>query len=128
MRNGPLIGALVLVCLGAASLAAAGQTPQENTKVTLENKTEGLYTGDLTSQVPKCVKGRDVHVYHDANADGNFTGDFEIGHTRTNKRGEYSVTGNQAPAGDQILAYAYSKTLDDVRCKKGRKIATALSG
>jgi hypothetical protein len=52
-----------------------------------------------------------------------------MGSDKTDKEGEYEVEGNQAPAGDRIVALAKEKTLaDGTVCLAREKKAIALAG
>ena len=114
-----------LALLGAAGVSA--KPDPGGSTVTLQNDQPNSYKGKVESDVPKCERRRLVRVFHDENANHNIDGDdFQIGEDRTNRKGAYAVTGNQAPAGDNLIALATDAVRDHTHCKKALVEATAL--
>ena len=105
--SGPVV-AVLLVAGAFAAIAFAAKTT-----VTLKNPEFGTYTGKANSPSGPCERNRKVTVRHDQDRDGYDRRDYRIGTDRTNRKGAYTVTGNQAPAGDQIAAKVGKRTLDD---------------
>jgi hypothetical protein len=120
--------ALVLI-IGVAAGATASHQIRERSTITLQNKVAGSYSGEVKSQVPKCEKERSVTVYHDEGDDGLDDTDFQIGSAQTNKHGKYKVHGNQAPAGDTVIAVVEEDELSEkLLCKEDDVKIKALSG
>jgi hypothetical protein len=102
--------ALALAAAAALALSTSGLALQGGSgDLTLSNPDPGQYEGKVANSSRKCRKRRSVTVKHDEDKDGYDRGDFTIGSDRTNRRGRYSVTGPQAPSGDQIAAKAKPK-------------------
>ena len=105
MRRALVIVAAAAVCV--ALVPAIASAKKFKTEVTVANSAPGTYTGKVTSTKKNCVSGRVVEVWHDTNGNGQIDGeptDFKIGTATTDSNGDYSVTGNQAPAGDNVIA------------------------
>ena len=122
MKRSHAVMLAVLLAAGAlATIALAASS-----SLTLSNPAFGVYKGKVRSGEDRCEVNRNVTVRHDEDRDGYDRHDFKIGTDKTNGRGVYQVTGNQAPAGDQIAAKVGRKTLGDgTRCKKATATATA---
>ena len=120
-RSHAVILAVLLAAGALATIAFAAAS-----SVSLKNPSYGVYKGKVSSGNDKCEANRKVTVRHDQNRNGYDRSDYKIGTDNTNGKGEYAVTGNQAPAGDQIAARVKKRTLGDgTVCKKATKTATA---
>jgi hypothetical protein len=109
------IGIVVALAATLAAVVAVGGAFGEGNvgggRLTLHNPEYGVYEGNLESEKAGCEKRRRVHVYHDQNKNGYDPSDYHIGSDKTNRKGDYEVNGNQAPAGDQIVARVGPRTL-----------------
>ncbi len=135
MRIGLALGA----ALAAASLATgalahdhhdgAKDEDEVKSKISLSNSEAGVYEGTVSSKRAACRKQRGVKVYHDQNENGVDRSDYRIGKDTTDKKGNYEVNGNQAPAGDDVIAVVSGKVLaDGTLCLDEDKTIAALSG
>lgn len=124
-------GIVVALAVGLmAGLLATGAVAVEDeyvkSKLTLENTEPNTYEGSVESRLAACEKRRYVDVFHDKNKNGIDRTDYFIGEARTNKKGDYVVTGSQAPVGDQIIARVEGRKLDSgMRC--GSKVVKAIA-
>jgi hypothetical protein len=122
-------GAVVALCavliggtIAAAASAGVESGKRLNTTLTLENSLPGQYEGLLSSKRAACEASRRVAVFHDENDNGLDPSDYRIGSDKSNANGEYEVHGNQAPAGDTIIAKVSRKKLKDGTVCKGKKV------
>jgi hypothetical protein len=122
-----LVGAATAVLCVTAATAIADRNAG-NTKVSLKNKEVSIFEGHVTAKAAACEKRRVVSVYHDENNDASPMGDFEIGSDVTSNAGLYVISGNQPEAGDQVLAEVGPRDAGDIRCKRAKVTAIALSG
>jgi hypothetical protein len=104
---------LVAVLSAAVALADKGNDGKEPSKISLFNPGTGVYGGAVDSDDEACERKRTVKVFHDQNRNGIDKTDYEIGDDRTDREGEYEVVGNQAPAGDKIVARVEKRKLKD---------------
>jgi hypothetical protein len=104
---------LVAVPSVAVALADSGDDSKEPSKLKLFNVEDGVYVGAVDSDDEACEVRRTVRVFHDQNRNGIDKTDYEIGDDRTDREGEYEVIGNQAPAGDRIIARVVKRKLSD---------------
>jgi hypothetical protein len=111
-------------------MAVGNGVDEISTSVSLFNPSPGLYTGVVKSKKKACKKGRDVTILHDENGNGKADkGEYKIGKTTSRKSGQYEVRGNQAPAGDLVLAIVGVKELSGKSfCKGAFKSAKASAG
>jgi hypothetical protein len=123
-------GLAVVLAIGLLGglLAGGALAKKLSTSISLVNAEAGVYKGKVTSAKAACEKGRKVTVYHDENDNGLDPSDYRIGSDRTGKSGAYTVQGNQAPAGDTIIATVKRKKLKAGVCKEKEVDAVALSG
>jgi hypothetical protein len=136
MRRGialALAAALVIGSLATGAFAAhheGGKDDEEvKSQISLSNTESGVYEGTVGSKRPACRKQRKVKVYHDQNENGVDRADYRIGKDTTDKKGNYEVNGNQAPAGDDVIAVVSGKLLPDgTYCLDDDKTIAALSG
>jgi hypothetical protein len=118
-----VIGALAVGVLGMASIGNAAISA----KVTVKNETSGVYEGTVKSGTAKCEK-RKIYVFHDENGDHQVGDDFEIGNTKTDSAGRWSMSGRpQAPADDNVIAVATKKGHGKNKCKREQGETKALS-
>ena len=117
----------VAVCVAAGLLAGVASGAKIKTSVSLDNPDFGVYEGQVTAKKP-CKKGRKVTVWHDTNGNGQVDGDppdFEIGYGFTDEAGFYVVLGNQAPAGDNIIAVVDKKKKGKKKCSDAEAVTEA---
>ena len=123
MRRLVFTGLAVCIATGlVGGTAFAGKT---RTNVSLDNPEAGIYEGQVTAKKP-CKEGRKVEVWHDTNGNGKVDGeptDFKIGTDKTDKDGFYLVSGNQAPAGDNIIVVVKPNK----QCKGAKAVTEAES-
>jgi hypothetical protein len=113
-----LVAGLAVIGLLAAAVAI-GKVRAISTSATLSNPATGVYKGVVRSKKKRCRAGRRVTILHDRNGNGSDRSDFTIGSDRTGGSGAFEVRGNQAPAGDPILAVVGTKELgDEAFCKQ----------
>jgi hypothetical protein len=106
-------------CVSGALLAGTVVAAEVNTSVSLKNSAFGVYKGKVKADKP-CAVNRSVEVWHDTNGNGQVDGDppdFKIGETKSKRRGEYKIKGNQAPAGDNLIVVVKSKESGRDDCK-----------
>ena len=110
-----LVGAMAL---GALATTATGSKPHIGADVSIENTAVGSYSGKVKGDKPKkCQKRRSVTVIHDDDNNGVDDDDFRIGTARTDRKGKYSLTGEeQAPKGDAVIAQVEKKTTSRQIC------------
>jgi hypothetical protein len=119
--------ATLAVCVAAGLIAGVASGAKIKTSVSLDNPAFGVYEGQVTAKKP-CKKGRTVTVWHDTNGNGEVDGeptDFEIGTGVTDDAGFYTVLGNQAPAGDNIIAVVDKKKKGKKKCKDAEALTEA---
>ena len=110
------IGIVSALAVALTTVVAVGGAFGEGSNVaggrlTLQNPEFGVYEGNLESEKAGCEKRRRVTVYHDQNENGYDPSDYRIGSDKTNRKGDYEVNGDQAPAGDRIVARVIHRTL-----------------
>ena len=116
-----LAGALAL-----SALAMAGSKPEIDATVKITNPATGTYQGKVKPEKRKRCQKRNVTVYHDENENGADDSDYVIGSTKSDRKGKWTVHGNQAPAGDTVVAVAEEKETSRQICTEaeGETIAT----
>ena len=121
--------AAAVVLAGIAGGAWAAGKIKADSKVTLHNQVAGVYFGKVSSEVPDCKPKRNVTVWHDEDADGVDEDDFKIGSDKTDRKGKWEVRGNQAPAGDRIIAEVLEEKVDHgLLCHDDTDTSRALRG
>jgi hypothetical protein len=116
------------MAIGALTVTVAVAKKSFSTSISLENGSPGVYEGSVRSKKAACETGRKVTVFHDENDNGLDKSDFRIGSDTTDSGGNYVVRGNQAPAGDTIIATVGIKKRKTGVCKEKEVDAIALSG
>jgi hypothetical protein len=122
-----LASALCVAMIPAAAIAGKKVVSE----ISVSNPQAGVYTGTVTSQKKKCQGGRNVEVWHDTNGNGQIDGeptDYLIGTATTASDGTYTVSGDQAPIGDNIIASVARKKSGRKNCGGAQTVASATGG
>ena len=119
--KGLTIGIAALACAGLVAGGALAAKAKVTTSVTVTNPSAGVYTGQVTAK-KGCDRGRVVVVWHDTNGNGPVDGepdDFRIGGGLTDGDGKFTVNGNQAPRGDNVIVVVGKSKRKKAICKEG---------
>jgi hypothetical protein len=133
-------GSALAICVLAGALVTPAAQAKDKPDVDVKTDTTGTitpitpftatYSGKVTTKPEKkgkgkrertrrrhaaerCVEGRTVEVWHGIKPTG-----FLIGTTRTDAKGNWSVTGNLAPSGDPIFIYVLAAERKDADCER----------
>ena len=113
-----------LVVLSIGVLACAAAVPpvvvaddEVKSKISVKNTSPGTYEGKVRAK-KKCNQFRKVEVWHDTNGNNQVDedDDFKIGEATTDENGKYTVTGNQAPKGDRVIAFTKKENRGNKKC------------
>ena len=120
------IGLTILAGAAMAAGAAAGDSDELKTRLSLHNRAFGIYTGKVSASARACTRGRRVIVRHDPDRDGYDPDGFKLGVARTGDDGRYEIAGPQAPPEDRIAARVGGKRRPGRDCADDEVAAPAL--
>lgn len=131
MKRFIIVITTICACAGLVAESASARKVTIRSTITVSNPTAGTYTGKVAAEKERCGKERTVLVWHDTNGNGvidDEPADFLIGIVVTDASGNYTLTGNQAPIGDRVIAEVLKEKRGNKKCLAATAETNAFPG